>query len=249
MHDFFNLICVAIMFPLELTTGFLRKTATALAGSFAHVGGIKFTSPIKLATQPAIHLIKDALTGSSLFPHKTAYMVMLAISIIMLFFALFFIVKLMKSLVIQKVENALDEMISRNALIGVLGGIFFTTIVQSSSITTSLLVPLIAAGILTIKGAFPIIIGANIGTTTTAILASFATGNISAVTIAFVHFLFNTVGAVIIYPIKAFRMIPMFLASSLGRLSSRKRRYVLLYVFTLFYLIPLILIMFSKICR
>jgi len=58
VHDYFNLICVIIMFPLELATGFLQKTATALAHVFMNFGGIKFTSPIKIITKPFINLLK-----------------------------------------------------------------------------------------------------------------------------------------------------------------------------------------------
>ncbi|MFC1699218.1 Na/Pi symporter [Candidatus Omnitrophota bacterium] len=246
VHDFFNLVCVAIMFPLELATGFLQKLATRMSVLFANVGGIKFTSPIKLATKPTIHFIENMVHNFLNLAQNPAYILMLVISIVFLFLALFFIVKLMRSLIVQTVESALDDMISRNAVIGIIGGLFFTSIVQSSSITTSLMVPLIASGILTIRGAFPIILGANIGTTTTAILASFATGNPAAMIIAFVHFLFNTIGVLVIYPIKIFRIIPMSLAKGLGNLAFKRRRYVFIYVLTMFFLLPTLLIIFSK---
>lgn len=249
VHDFFNLVCVFIFFPLELSTGFLEKLATQMSRMFINVGGFKFTSPIKLATKPAIHLIEGLLDKLLNVPQNIIYILMLAVSLMLLFLALFFIVKLMKTLVIKQVESALDDMISRNAVVGIIGGLLFTSIVQSSSITTSLLVPLIAAGILTVRGAFPIIVGANIGTTTTAILASFAIGSPSAIVIAFVHFLFNTIGAVFIYPIKIFRMIPMTLAKTLGNLASKKRRYILIYVAIVFFLIPTALIMISKLAK
>jgi sodium-dependent phosphate cotransporter len=152
----------------------------------------------------------------------------------------------MKSLVVNRAEIVLDNVISRRPLLGLLAGLFFTIAVQSSSITTSLMIPLVAAGILTIEGVFPITIGANIGTTTTAILASFATGDISAIIIAFTHFLFNVFGTVFIYPIKIFRMIPISLAKSFGDLAARKRRYAFLYVFGLFFVVPVLLILISK---
>ena len=53
-------------------------------------------------------------------------------------------------------------------------GLVMTVAVQSSSITTSILVPLVAAGVLTLRNAFPVTLGANIGTTVTALLASIA---------------------------------------------------------------------------
>ena len=179
-------------------------------------------------------------------PNLAAYIFILILSFIILFFSLYFIVKLMRSLVVQRVEAALDNVINRNCLIGLLAGLCFTTIVQSSSITTSLLIPLIAADILTLEGAFPITLGANIGTTTTAILASFASGNLFGIQIAFVHLLFNVTGVVFIYPIKIFRRIPISLAQSLGELAHRKRGYAIAYVLGLFFIVPTLLIIISK---
>jgi sodium-dependent phosphate cotransporter len=250
VHDFFNLICVGIMFPLELATGVLQKIATHMSGAFADFGGVKFTSPIKVITKPAIDCIKHFLIDLSGLSKNVAYVIMLVLSIVILFFCLYFIVKLMKALVVKKVEAVLDDVLRKNALIGIVGGVVFTTIVQSSSVTTSLLVPLVAAGVITMEVAFPITIGANIGTTGTAILASFAsaaaTGNIAAIVIAFVHFLFNLTGAVFIYPIKIFRRIPINLAKSLGDLAHRKRGYAIAYVLGLFFIVPSLLIIVSK---
>ena len=245
VHDFFNLICVAIMFPLELATGFLEKLATLMSTWFTGVGGFKVVSPVKLVTKPAVHFIEKnfvLLSGSAL----VSYICMLILSMLILFFALYFIVKVMKSLVINRAEIVLNNVISKSSLLGLFAGLFFTIIVQSSSITTSLLIPLVAAGILTVEAAFPITIGANIGTTTTAILASFATGNISAIIIAFAHFLFNLTGTLFIYPIKFFRIVPINLAKAFGDLAAEKRRYAFFYVLGVFFIIPALLILISK---
>jgi len=245
VHDFFNLICVAVLFPLELATGFLQKCATLMSELFQGAGGITLVNPIKLATKPTVHLIGSAahaLSGSSL----ASYIVMLILSVIILFFALYFIVKVMKSLVVNRAEIILDKVISRSPILGLFAGLIFTIVVQSSSITTSLLIPLVAAGILTIETAFPITIGANIGTTTTAILASFATGNINAIIIAFVHFSFNMTGTLFIFPVKPFRMIPISLARAFGDLAAEKRRYAFFYVLGVFFIVPTLLIFISK---
>jgi len=245
VHDFFNLICVSVLFPIELATGYLEKAATLMSSLFSNVGGVKFVSPIKVAVKPAVGLIQKVvimLCSSKL----AAYIVMAVLSLIILFFALYFIVKVMKSLVVNRAEIILDNVIQRSPILGLFAGLAFTIVVQSSSITTSLLIPLVAAGILTVEAAFPITIGANIGTTTTAILASFATGNISAIIIAFAHFLFNLTGTVCIYPIKFFRMVPINLAKAFGNLAATKRRYAFIYVIGVFFLIPTLLIIISK---
>ena len=85
VHDFFNLICVAFLFPLEQATGYLEKLAGLMKDAFKGVGGIKFTSPVKLATEPVVHLISDAagrISGSKLI----SCTIMLIISVLLLFY-------------------------------------------------------------------------------------------------------------------------------------------------------------------
>ncbi len=246
VHDFFNLICVLVMFPLNLATGFLEHLARYMEGFFAGVGGIEFTSPIKMVTKPAIHAIEHVLMSWLNLTDRVAYIVMVGLSIVILFFALVYLVKVMRSLVIERVESVLDDILGKNAVLAIVAGAILTAIIQSSSITTSLLVPMIAAGILSIEAAFPIVIGANIGTTGTAILASFATGNPSAIVIAFVHFLFNLIGVLVIYPIKPFRTIPINLAKALGDLAYEKRHYAIMYVLGVFFVVPGLLVLIYK---
>lgn len=246
VNDFFKIMCVVIFFPLELTTGILQKISAYMSGLFANVGGIKFTSPIKVATKPVVNFIENIFIRTLDIPDRVSYILILIFSIIILFLALYFIVRIMKTLIVQKTEIVLNSVIEKKGLLGILAGVIFTIFVQSSSITTSLMVPLAAAGILSVESIFPIAMGANIGTTSTCILASFATGNIPALTIAFVHFFFNLIGVSIIYSIRIFRVIPMKLAKGLGNLSFRKRRYAAVYVLMAYFIIPLVFIMISR---
>ena len=155
----------------------------------------------------------------------------------------------MRKLIAKRAEVIMDNILGRKGALAIIAGIAFTIFVQSSSITTSLLIPLVASGVMTVEMVFPITMGANIGTTTTAILASFATGNISAIIIAFVHFLFNLIGVVVIYPIPMFRKIPIALAKGLGELSFNKRRYALAYVLGVFFVLPGALIVNAKLLK
>jgi sodium-dependent phosphate cotransporter len=249
VHDFFNFICVCVLFPLELATGALEKLAVLMGTLFKDVGGIKFTSPIKLATNPAVHSIRDLIVKTTEAFSSTntyAYILVLILSILMLFLSLYFLVRCIRSLIIKRAEIILDNVIARSKLLGLVAGLVFTIIVQSSSVTTSLLVPLVAAGVITVESAFSVTMGANIGTTTTCILASFATGNISAIVVAFEHFLFNTIGVLMIFPMKAIRMIPINLALAFGNLAAKKRGYALVYVLAVFFVVPALLIFISK---
>jgi len=252
VHDFFNFICVAILLPLELATGILEKLATQMGTLFSNVGGIEFTSPLKLATKPAVHFLQELVCslGQIIFTNRIyAFVLVLIVSMLILFLSLTLLVKVMKSLIVKRAEIVLDNIITKSKLLGLLAGLIFTIIVQSSSVTTSLLVPLVASGIFTVESAFSVTMGANIGTTATAILASFATGNISAIVVAFEHFLFNTVGVILIFPIKAIRMVPIHLACALGDLAYKKRRYAIGYVLCVFFLVPALLILISKFFR
>ena len=85
---------------------------------------------------------------------------------------LYALVKLLRSLVLEKIEAFFDQYIFKTALRAVGFGVLITIMVQSSSITTSLVVPLAGAGVLSLRQIFPFTLGANIGTTVTALMAS-----------------------------------------------------------------------------
>ena len=106
-----------------------------------------------------------------------------------------------------------------------------------------MVVPLAGAGILTIQQIFPYTLGANIGTTVTAFLASLATNNIAAITVAFAHLLFNTLGTVIIFPI---RFIPIALANTLAKYSIKSKFIPLFYILIMFFLLPIFLIYLTR---
>jgi sodium-dependent phosphate cotransporter len=128
-------------------------------------------------------------------------------------------------------------------------GMVVTVMVQSSSITTSLLVPLAGAGLLTLERAFPITLGANIGTTVTALLASLAVSGVHAtagIQIALVHLFFNLVGILLIYPVPAVRRLPLAAASGLAQVATQSRRYAIIYSLGLFYGLPGALIFLQK---
>ena len=124
-------------------------------------------------------------------------------------------------------------------------GVIITIMVQSSSITTSLVVPLAGAGVLTLRQIFPFTLGANIGTTVTALLAAI-TGTVSALVAAFSHLLFNITGIVIIYCIPALRNIPLKCAEIISEQAVTKKYLPLLYLFFIFVLVPLCIIYFGR---
>ena len=103
-----------------------------------------------------------------------------------------------------------------------------------------MLVPMCASGVLSLAHAYPIVLGANLGTTVTALLASVAQEGSAALTIALVHLLFNLSGTLLFYPVVPLRRIPLRLATGLANLADRSRLWVLAYVAGTFVLLPLL---------
>ena len=149
----------------------------------------------------------------------------------------------MRQLVRGSIERAMNRIIGRGGgSVGILIGVLVTVAVQSSSITTSILVPLVAAGLLTVRSAYPITLGANVGTTITALIASLAVTQPAGLTIALVHTLFNVVALVLVYPIPAVRYVPVRLAAAFADVAVRRPTLVGGYLLGMFLVIPLIAI-------
>lgn len=233
VHDTFNLITTVILFPLEYYFAFLSRSAQLMARAFEGVGGMKLSNPLKAITEPAIgwiiwicreHPLPTVLVGMGLT-----------------FVMLYLLVRLLRNLMVAKLEAFFDEHLFRNAGRALMVGLIMTVAVQSSSITTSLVVPLAGAGVLRLIQIFPFTIGANLGTTMTAMLAALATGMEEAVTIAFAHFLFNAFGGIIIWPVPAVRRFPIRVAEKLAEVSLRNRLIPIVLIILVFFVIPLIL--------
>lgn len=239
-HDVFNYFAVVVLLPLEMATGYLQQSATWLAGAIGNVGGIRYESSLRTAlsaTFEPIVMVAEALSSAQ---GVQAFFLIIT-SGAFIFLALFLLVKIMRVVVHARVEGVINDALGANALVAVLIGIIITVMVQSSSITTSLLVPLGGAGLLRLEQAFPVTIGANIGTTITALLAALAVSgpNASAgLEIALVHLLFNISGFLLLYPIQAIRAVPLLTARRLTRLAVRSRKLTVLWVVLLFYGLP-----------
>jgi sodium-dependent phosphate cotransporter len=231
VHDIFNICAVIVLLPLQIWFDLIGKSAHMLESVFEGFGGLEFSSPLAGITKPVARWLLHE-TGDS-------GVIGAVISILLLFIALRYIVKLLKSLVLQRVEHFFRRYIFRNPLLGFMVGLVLTTMVQSSSITTSLVVPLMGAGIVSLNQVFPYMLGANVGTTVTAFLASFVIGTPEAVSVAFAHLLFNIYGIGIFWPLKK---IPIAAAEYLSGLTQKSRLVPIAYIAIVFFLIPGIVI-------
>ena len=239
MHDFFNLIAVAIFLPLEYFTGFLLKSATWLTDLLPVGADATFNSPIKGAVKWGAELIEGVFERFIENP-TTLGITFIVVGIAIIFVTLMYITKNMRALIAARIENSINAALAKSGLVGIAVGILVTIAVQSSSITTSILVPLVASGILLLRNAYPITLGANIGTTVTALLAALATGAASGMTIALVHLLFNVFAILLIYPIPKIRYIPVTLAEKLAGVAMDKKWVAIAYVGGTFIMIPIL---------
>lgn len=235
IHDFFNLLSVIVLFPLQYFTNFLGHASGILEEIFQGVGGMKMFNPIKTITEPVVDAFKSAFEN---WPW-----LLLIISLILLFLALKQMINTLRVLVINRAEALFDKVLFKTSIRAFMVGLVMTILAQSSSITTSLVVPMAGAGILTLAQIFPYTLGANIGTTITAILASLATGNINAVVVAFAHLLFNISGIAIWWPLSK---VPISLANLLAEFSIKNKLYPFIYIITVFFIIPILVLIIFK---
>ena len=240
VHDFFNIITVAVLFTLEITTGALSSSAAWLAGNIGPQEGEKMGS--------AIFFVKDTSKGIMAMLGNNPYLI-LPLGLIGLFFSLQFLSRILRSLLVGKIEQNMNKYIFGRPIMSLLTGLGSTIAVQSSSVTTSLMVPLVAMKKITLERAFPFLMGANIGTTTTALMAALVMDGdaaSAALACAFAHLLFNLFGVLILFPIRQVRNIPIRLAEGLGSLTLKNRLYGVGYVVVVFFVLPFILISFSS---
>ncbi|MDA3884327.1 MAG: Na/Pi symporter [Candidatus Delongbacteria bacterium] len=247
VHDYFNWFAVLLFLPLEIMTGVLERSAIFLTSIFMGTSGMKFKSPLDSVVKPLAKQIEyfvSNIMGNQIIEDKVQYdgallTVMVILSLILLFVALNYMSAIMKKVLIGKFERIIHKYVFNQATTALLFGTLFTVSVQSSSITISIVVPLVGAGILSMEQIFPYAVGANIGTTITGILAALVTGNVSGISIALVHTLFNIFAAVVFIPLK---FIPIGAANWFASKAGENKLWAIGYALIVFFIIPLLII-------
>lgn len=240
VHDFFNLLSVIIFLPLEILFHPLEKLGLIIANAMAGGGSmsIKDLNIVKAATKPVVTVFKN-ITHVLPAPFDGILLIFLGIGLIFLTIA--FIGKLLKSLMVGKAKDILHVAIGRGPIAGIVAGTLITILVQSSSTTTSLMIPLAGAGVFGLAQIYPFTLGANIGTCITALLAATAVSGaeaIPALEIAMVHMLYNFLGVVVIYGIPFLCKLPILGAQTLANVASERKYLAFAYIISVFFVIP-----------
>ncbi|RQM72320.1 Na/Pi cotransporter family protein [Aeromonas jandaei] len=248
VHDFFNLMAVVIFLPLELMFGLLQHSAEWLANMLVgsanmSMKGMDFMKPL---TAPAQQLIDSAV---SFLPGKGAAIATIVIGILLILASVTYLGKVLQKVLVGRAKEVLHKALGRGPLSGITSGALVTIMVQSSSTTTSLMIPLAGGGVFNTRQLYPFTLGANIGTTITALLAATAisgAGAQLALTIALVHVLFNVFAVVLIYGLPFLRDLPVRAAEGLARIGSENKLLALGYVAGLFFALPALMMVVAK---
>lgn len=240
LHDFFNISVALIFLPLEMFTGFLSNLSQNLSGMLFDNGpGINVTV-FEGYDFGLDRLVKYIFSNFSEYP----WFIFLS-AIVLIIGSLKLIGGVTKQVLMQNNNISTNTLIFKNDGASLLSGTAMTAIVQSSSITSSLIVPLIASKKLSLERGYMFIMGANVGTTITALFASMATGTEFGIEIALTHVLFNILGVLLFLIIPGVRAFPIWYAKKLGFLAAKDRIFGFLYLFTLFFVLPFILVWLS----
>lgn len=169
---------------------------------------------------------------------------LIVIGLILILVSIFYLGKLLKIAIVGRAKNVLRSAIGQGSFRGILSGLLVTILVQSSSTTTSLVVPLAGTGLLTLEEVYPFTLGANIGTCITALIAATAVleNHLAALEIALVHLFFNSLGVILIYGTPFLRKLPILAAQNLAKLASKRKYIAFVYILSVFFILPGILL-------
>lgn len=238
MHDFFNIMTVMILFPLEYYYHLLSKLSVSLASVF------KLPAMQGKTGQEASNGLFDVING--FFIESVDHKIILVLaSCVALFASIKIISKIISNRMIGASDDRFQEVFFKNTLNSFGLGTMLTAGIQSSSITTTIIVPLGATGKIHLSRIFPYIVGANIGTTITALIAAFNKSE-AALSIALVHFLFNLIGTLIFLTIPYLKRLPILYARKFGMMTVQYKVIGFFYILFVFFILPLALIFLNK---
>ncbi len=237
--DMFNILAVIIFLPLEIALHGLEHLSLWLGEPLVGSSSLAAFNPVVAITQPVTDLVARVVAT---IPPPWGLILQISLGLVLLFATLQVLSQQLKHLLIGTAKAMLDNVLGRGALANIAAGAVITLLVQSSSTTTSLLVPLASTGALSLREIYPFTLGANIGTCITALLAATAIrGNtaLPALEIALVHLLFNGLGVLLIFGLPWLRALPVNLANYLATRTSEHRVIALVYVGGVFFGLPL----------
>ena len=241
VHDSFNLLAVALLLPVELLFSPLERASAVFSTFFitGSSGGLPGFNPVGAMLAPASDVLGRSV---SWLPGIWPGIVLIIVGIVLILFVVKAIGRVLQRVMVGRARDIMHRTVGRGPISGMTAGGIITFLVQSSSTTTALIVPLAGSGLFSIRQVYPFTLGGNIGTTVTALLAATAISGplaVLALQIALVHLFFNLFAIILIYSIPLLRNIPVCMAEYLAGLAQRNKLYVVAYIAGVFFLGPL----------
>ena len=240
VHDFFNLYSIVIFLPIEVLFHPLQRAAGTMADWF--VGGasasMKDFNVVGAITKPVSEFVVGTFDG---MPTVAGASLVILLGVALVMTSVINLGKLLRGVMTGKARHIVHEAVGGGPVKGIASGTVITVLVQSSSTTTSLIVPLAGSGVLTTREVFPFTMGANIGTCITALLAATAItgGNeVFALQIALVHLMYNVLGVLLFATVPWLRELPVRAAEWLGDRAEHNRGWAFGYLLGVFFMLP-----------
>ncbi len=240
-HFFFNVLTVIVLFPLEYYYRFLSSLSQDVTGILISPtqgrteNGLPFTfSPLVWVSDHVVVWISNEVIS-------------IVISLVLLLSSILLFRKLISDLLKAKSPEKFSRFFFVNRLKSFFWGLLTTAAIRSSTITTSVVVPIVAKKITTLQRAAPFIMGANVGTTITVFIAALLASNSpEGLKLAMVHFLFNAIGVLLFFPIPYLLTIPLYCAQLLGSVTQKNRFAGFAFILVMFFILPFALIYLNQ---
>lgn len=242
IHDFFNLLALVIFFPIELIFRPLERMSewlTNLTYGNSALPNPSQTNVVRFLTRPVVNTVGDVIGGIG--SQLVGAVLVLLTGVAMIFLAVRLLGTLLKSLLIGRARAALTHAVDRGPARAMATGFAATVVTQSSTVTNSVLVPFVGAGAITTRQLYPVTLGANIGTTMTALLAAFAVSGGKArigLQAAYIHMIYNVTAVILIFGVPFLRRIPLRLAELFADKAVDNKRLVFAYLIGVFIALP-----------
>ena len=239
LHDQFNILVTIILFPLQYEYNFLGVLSEKITGL------LSFNSSLMDGVLLSGTFLSKWTISEFLLDQIGNPFIVLILAIVILFTSIKFLTRIIYKLFIGTTRLKFENMIFSNPLKSFGWGAALTATIQSSSVTTSIVVPLVATGKIKFRDVYPFIVGANIGTTFTALLAALFKSP-ATISIAVAHLMFNLIGGVIYLFVPGLNKLPVIIADSIGGLCFKYRIISVIYIIIIFFLLPFVFIYMTK---
>lgn len=252
MHVWFNVLVILFLFVVELLFHPFRTISGAIATEITlTTGGSLPTSDVmtRLFDPPTQLLGMNGLIGSIGNPSISA-IVCLVVGTAFILFAVRAMSSQIRTITAATVTSIMDKVInpenSPKATIlsnfwSFILGVLFTLMVTASSVTVASMQPVAVSGVVKQKPLLGVILGANVGTTVTAMFATFAIVSDQgefAIQAALIHLIVNLTGALLVLCIPQLANVIIHLAEKTANLTARSYSITLATIGTLYILVP-----------